>query len=912
MSFTFVTSYIQFDESKNDFYYNHFTKLAEMGFPIFVFIDSNLQDKLKDSKKYENVTYKLIDWSTLPYKKHITNKYIAENNITLEKPNKLTETKDTLDFLIMMNSKPYFLSEAKRITKGEYEQYVWIDFGILKITDDLDHFKRNFSKLKKYNKIVIPGGFKEKKQLNETELMVQIYWRFLGGLIICPKDLIDNFHEDHNNEFYKLLENNKITWEVNIWANLESNGYIHYYRADHNKTMFGFYDKKVILISMIKNEEKIIRRCIDSVLNICDAFCVSDTMSTDNTIQIVQNYINELSLKNKPGKLYQNSWSNFGSNRTISYNNTVDFCNELGWDKEFTYGLLLDADMKLVVQSGFNKETLVQNGYKIIQDNGNLDYHNTRFVRLNGTWKCVGVTHEYWDGPDLGLFNKNQIYIHDIGDGGCKDDKFQRDMKLLVKGIEDEPNNGRYHFYLAQTCKDMGKYKDAIKLYKKRIQIGGWDEEVWYSHYMIAKCWLALGNIPKTEMWANKAYEYRKSRAEPIYMLCNLFRDKGQNFKSHHYYKLGKSIRGGEHDSLFVEKAVYKYLFDYELTINHFWLFPYDKVDGLKHIINYLNNYNHSESNVYSNIDHYVERLINLGSFKLLDQPILDNYCASSPSIIEYNNKLLVNLRYVNYRIQPDGSYMMYDNNTFNHANNVKTKNALIYLDKEYNAVTNPLLFDNTITDIPKLDVGIKGLEDLRLFTFKDKVYYTATTREYSYKQDTNRICMGEYDINNLKYLNNKVLYPPTETTCEKNWIPINHKNEKILFIYNWHPLQIGELDDANKLNIKIIHNTPSFFKNYRGSTGLSEYNNQLWCITHGVKYSTPRKYYHQFVALDKDTYKPIKYSIPFYFDQYKIEYTVGLLIKDDEVIILFSQNDKDPGILSIKINKLNKYMINI
>ena len=27
--------------------------------------------------------------------------------------------------------------------------------------------------------------------------------------------------------------------------------------------------------------------------------------------------------------------------------------------------------------------------------------------------------------------------------------------------------------------------KDAIKLYKKRIQIGGWDEEVWYSYYMI-------------------------------------------------------------------------------------------------------------------------------------------------------------------------------------------------------------------------------------------------------------------------------------------------------------------------------------------------------------------------------------------------------------------------------------------
>ena len=41
--------------------------------------------------------------------------------------------------------------------------------------------------------------------------------------------------------------------------------------------MFGLYDTKIILVSMIKNEEKIIRRCIDSVRSICDAFCVSDT-----------------------------------------------------------------------------------------------------------------------------------------------------------------------------------------------------------------------------------------------------------------------------------------------------------------------------------------------------------------------------------------------------------------------------------------------------------------------------------------------------------------------------------------------------------------------------------------------------------------------------------------------------------
>lgn len=578
-------------------------------------------------------------------------------------------------------------------------------------------------------------------------------------------------------------------------------------------------------------------------------------------------------------------------------------------DQEKTYGLLLDADMKLI-NNNLNKENLKQNGYKIIQDSGFMEYYNVRFIKLNETWKCVGVTHEYWDGPDCGTLDKNHIYIQDIGDGGCKDDKLPRDMALLIKGIEEDPNNCRYHFYLAQTCKDMGKFKEAIKLYKKRIQLGGWYEEIWYSYYMISKCYKQLGDIYKAEMWGNKGYEYRKSRPETLYLLCNMFREKGDNFKAYHYYKLAKKIPESN-DTLFVEKNITRYQLDYENTILHYWVNPKEKKEGLKNIIDYLNNHNHHEHNVLNNMDYYLEELV-FDSKSLLVLPEYENFCASSPCLIKYKNKYVVNLRYVNYRIQNDGSYRMFDRGTFNNQNNVKTKNALTYLNDKYEMITEPLFFDDNITDIEKkLHSGIKGLEDIRLVEFKDKLYFTATSREYSYN-DANRMVFGEYNINNLKYECNKIMIPPTETNCEKNWIPINHKNQQILFIYNWHPLQIGVLDEKNKLNLIIKYNTPNFFKNYRGSSNVAEYNNQLWMITHGVKYQTPRKYYHQFVVLEKDTLKPIKYTIPFYFNNYKIEYCVGLIIENDEVIIMFSQNDKEPSLLRVKINKLDNYFINI
>ena len=43
------------------------------------------------------------------------------------------------------------------------------------------------------------------------------------------------------------------------------------------------------------------------------------------------------------------------------------------------------------------------------------------------------------------------LSIDDRGDGGCKEDKFERDERLLRQGLEEEPNNGRFLFYLAQV-----------------------------------------------------------------------------------------------------------------------------------------------------------------------------------------------------------------------------------------------------------------------------------------------------------------------------------------------------------------------------------------------------------------------------------------------------------------------------
>ena len=648
---------------------------------------------------------------------------------------------------------------------------------------------------------------------------------------------------------------------------------------------------KIILVSIIKNEEKIIERCLSSILGLIDGICITDTGSTDNTVSIVNDFFKELKI---PGKLYHDNWENFGHNRTNSFLNAQQYCKELNWDLDKTYGLLLDADMKLIINN-FNKNELNMNGYNIIQSSSKLEYYNTRFVKMSYNWKCIGVTHEYWNGDNLGLLSKDKIYIDDIGDGGSKSNKISRDIKLLEQGIKDEPNNGRYYFYLAQSYKDNGEYKKAIQHYKIRIKIGGWYEEVWYSHYMISLCHLVLKNIEKFEQWSLKAYNYNKNRSEPIYELVKYFREQSQHYKAYHYYLIGKSIPYPKDDILFIKKNVYDYCFEWEYTILQYYIFPKERLNGLKNIINYYNHHSYNINLTFNNIEYYMPKLIDDGSYFSLNlNENNSEFHASSISLLKLDDNILANIRFVDYKIK-NGLYC-YKNGK------VKNKNAYIILNNNLEPVSDIYFIKDKLTDLTSKDTFIQGLEDVRLYLNNDKIYYTAITAEYSYN-DKIRIIKGEYNYKEDNLINNICIIPPTETACEKNWVTIQDK-----FIYKWYPLQIGILKN-NKLEIIYTKDMPKFFNKYRGSTNAFEYNNEFWFITHGIMNCSPRKYFHQIVILDKD-YNLIKYSIPFYFEKLAIEYCLGFIIIDDIMYFSVSRNDSNPIIVKIKSKNFQEYFV--
>ena len=195
-------------------------------------------------------------------------------------------------------------------------------------------------------------------------------------------------------------------------------------------------------------------------------------------------------------------------------------------------------------------------------------------VSGNISWKYVGVTHEYITTDENYKNEKlDGITISHLYNGSNREDKFTRDIILLSSGIIEEPNNSRYYFYLAQCYKDINDYKNAIKYYKKRVEMDGWYEEVYYSLYMIGLCKQRDGLDFENEILYDylKAYHFRKNRLEALYEIVKYYRINEKYRDGYSYGMLG--IKNNyPPDILFVDRSIHIYKFMDEVAVCSYWI----------------------------------------------------------------------------------------------------------------------------------------------------------------------------------------------------------------------------------------------------------------------------------------------------------------------------------------------------
>lgn len=647
---------------------------------------------------------------------------------------------------------------------------------------------------------------------------------------------------------------------------------------------------------IVKNESKIITRLFESVLPIIDCYCICDTGSTDNTVELITEFFNK---KNIPGKVVIEPFKNFCYNRTFALHSCLGMSD---------YVLLLDADMILEVTNFDKKKLRNFESFHILQGNDSFYYQNMRIVRNNGLFKYVGVTHEYIDTPPNNTcqsFEKSELFIRDVGDGGSKHDKFERDIRLLLNGIKDEPTNVRYYFYLANSYHDTGRFGEAINVYKKRIEFQGWREEVWYSYYRIGLCFKNMDKIADAIKYWMEGYEYYPERLEGLYEVLQYYRLTSKHKLGDNIYQMARKIldlNNNRDHYLFLHNDIYTHKIYYEYTVIACYV-------GNKNInyeiVKVLNNSrdNNEINNLLTNMKFYKDILIQKTKI-VIDNKIetkLQNedytfYSSSSCLIPNLNNDgYNLNVRYVNYYINERGGYE-------NCEKHVISINKYIELDKDFNVKNEKwmeLEFDNR---------RYIGIEDIRIFNdIKTNDLLFIGTGYHQNEQIG--VVTGKYDTETLKLKPLEITQDFNNSGCEKNWVFINFAGETHI-VYDWNPLNIHKINkDTQKLEFVAKRETPFIFSRIRGSTSGFRYSKkvdeningnikidieevEIWFVNHIVSYESPRNYYHIISVFD-ESMNLLRYSAPFKFEGEPIEYCLSILVEDERVLINYSNWDR-------------------
>lgn len=666
-------------------------------------------------------------------------------------------------------------------------------------------------------------------------------------------------------------------------------------------------EKKICLTMIVKNEGKVIERCLTSAKDIVDCISICDTGSTDDTVAIIEQFMQKHHI---PGKVYRHEWKNFGHNRTLSVTSAQKTLEELSFSLPDTYLLLLDADMILQVGKNFKKSDLRQDGYLLIQKSASTAYHNTRLIRASMPWECIGVTHEYWSTKQPHhMLPLKTLEIDDREDGGCKADKFERDVKLLTQGLKDEPNNVRYMFYCAQSHKCLRQFEDAIKWYKNRIAKGGWKEEIWYSKYMIGECFEDMGYWDQALHWYLDAYQYAPNRAEPLYKIARYYRLNGQQELSYVFTKMGLAIPYPGDQLLFVSYPVYDYQFDEELSIIAFYTrFKEEGYAAANRLILKKNVPDYVKERARQNLLFYLQGF-NSVSFRpiKIDLPLIregypERYRPMNPSIQRTEDGYDVICRTNNWSQEGGQNYRSRDPLD----GTIRTRNFLLKYDRNFKLLSQ----HEIIEELPreKKPVTVIGLEDCRLVNWNNAHWFTCTTYDVPKKNVSESLCKLADQPANGTYAVEKFipLQGPDPNRCEKNWLPFV-KDNALHVIYLYEPFIVYKLNPENgACDLVIKHDTSHDFARFRGAAGPIEWNDGYLVLTHEVIQTDHRHYVHRFLYLDKD-FEVKKISRPFNFRNQDIEYCGGMTIDHSgtKCIMTVGIDDKEAYLCTVDLKTI-------
>jgi glycosyltransferase involved in cell wall biosynthesis len=655
---------------------------------------------------------------------------------------------------------------------------------------------------------------------------------------------------------------------------------------------------------IVRNEAHVLERCLEAVRPLIDAASICDTGSEDGTAELAESW---LARHGVPGRVHRHAFQDFGQNRTLSIRAAQETLRELGCDLDRGYLLFLDADMVLQVAAEFTRPELCADVYSVAQRNAGLVYWNVRLARASLPAVFVGATHEYFCAP-AGARQESlaTLSIDDHNDGGSRGDKYERDRRLLEEQLRRDPRDGRSMFYLAQTFRGLGDLPKALFWYRRRIQTGGWAEEVWYSHYAIGLLYLEAGETRPALRAFHTAIRLNPRRAEPYFHVARHLRSRGRNLLAFLYARAGLARESPAEGSLFVEQDVYDWGLLRELSIaGYYTRFREEGFEANERLAVGRGAPAHLSALAASNGAFYARALPDV-SYASITPALPPGFVPCNPSILRTERGYLVNCRAVGYRIDGHQRYVPAEADGV-----LRTRNFLMRLGLDL-AFLDQVEIQGDVE--PLRESRVRGLEDCRLVERGGKVAFTCSTADChpSGLIQESLVTLDE----RLRVERHLPLWGHEDDRHQKNWLPfVDPLTGSLRAIYGYEPLVILEIDPVTGRCEPILRE-PSGRNvgHFRGSAGPIDLPEEAGggrlfliheVVLHGLRY-----YLHRFVSVDS-RWRIERISRPFFFRQLGIEFVCGACLAhgDRELLITLGVEDREAWLCRISLDTLARLL---
>ena len=315
---------------------------------------------------------------------------------------------------------------------------------------------------------------------------------------------------------------------------------------------------------IVKNESHIIVETLTKLTKYIkfDYFVISDTGSTDNTIELIESFFKEIGII---GEIFQDPFQDFGYNRSLALEHAFD---------KTDYVLIFDADDYIV---GDFKLPEIFNADAYMLNFGSETFRYSRMALVNNRikWKYIGVLHEYITCDQE--YNTSSIlgnYYIVSGKSGSRSkdpEKYLKDAKILSEAYQlniNDPISNRYCFYCANSYKDAGEKTLAIEWYKKTIDLQGWSEEKYISCIEIFN----LNPDPCNFFYLVKSFTFSPKRIEGIYQLIRYYTCEHQYQIALMYYSLIQNYYENEYINDDLSKKLFVKITDYSFYLPYYMI----------------------------------------------------------------------------------------------------------------------------------------------------------------------------------------------------------------------------------------------------------------------------------------------------------------------------------------------------